>query len=158
MKKITLLLSVNFLLAFAAINFSSAQTPVLYGTCYGGGAYNWGTIFRADLDGSNLQTVYSFQNAEGAMPWGKIAQAPNGKVYGVTFLGGCVDSCTLYEYDPITGICIDVYDFYCNNPVGEPSQNGLIILPDGNLYGLQQPGVIYKFNPNTHVYTLLQQT
>jgi len=40
----------------------------------------------------------------------------------------------------------------------EPSQGGLIILSDGNIYGLEQNGIIYKFNPNTHVYTLLQQT
>jgi uncharacterized repeat protein (TIGR03803 family) len=157
MKKNLLLLS--FLAATAGINLSSAQTPVLYGTCYNGGTSNWGAIFQADLDGSNLQTVYSFLNPEGAMPWGKIAQAANGKIYGVTFLGGCIDSCTLYEYDPIAGTCIDVHDFFCNTPViSEPSQGGLIYLSDGNLYGLEQAGLIYKFNPNTHVYTLLQQT
>jgi uncharacterized repeat protein (TIGR03803 family) len=158
MKKITQILLLSFLLALAGINFSSAQTQVLFGTCYSGGNSGWGTIFQADLNGNNLSTVYSFLNPEGAMPWGKIAQASNGKVYGVTFLGGCADSCTLYEYDPIAHTCVDVYDFYCNTPIGEPSQGGVIILPDGNIYGLQQPGVIYKFNPNTHVYTMLQQT
>jgi len=158
MKKITSHLILNFLLAVVGINFSSAQTQVLFGTCYSGGNAGWGTIFQADLNGNNLSTVYSFLNPEGAMPWGKIAQASNGKVYGVTFLGGCADSCTLYEYDPIAHTCVDVYDFYCNTPIGEPSQGGVIILSDGNIYGLQQPGVIYKFNPNTHVYTMLQQT
>lgn len=154
MKKITTLI----VLAFAGINFCTAQTHFLYGTCYSGGAANWGAIFQANLDGSNLHTAYSFQNPEGAMPWGKIAQASNGKIYGVTFLGGCADSCTLYEYDPIAGTCLDVYDFYCNTPVSEPSQNGLIILPDGKIYGLEQNGIIYKFDPDTHVYTLLNQT
>src|SRR5436853_6382693 len=112
MKKITLLLCINFLLAVAAINFSYGQTQVLYGTCSQGGTGSWGTIFQANLDGSNLHSVYSFQNTEGAWPWGKIAQAPNGKIYGVTFLGGCADSCTLYEYEPIINTCTDVYDFY----------------------------------------------
>jgi uncharacterized repeat protein (TIGR03803 family) len=157
MKKITLLLIFNFLLSVTGINFSAAQTPVLYGTCYNGGSSNWGTIFQANLDGSNLHTVYSFENSEGAMPWGKTAQAPNGKIYGVTQFGGCSDSCTLYEYDPVTNTCIDVYDFWCTPPASEPSQDGLIILPDGNLYGLEQFRIIYKFNPNTHVYTLLHQ-
>lgn len=152
MKKITILIS-----AFVGINFCIAQNHFLYGTCYSAGTL-YGTIFRANLDGSNLHSVYLFQNTEGAMPWGKIAQAPNGKIYGVTELGGCSDSCTLYEYDPVAGICTDVYDFYCNPPYsGEPSQNGLIILPDGYLYGLQQNGIIYKFNPITHVYALLNQ-
>src|SRR5258708_5955167 len=98
MKKITLLF---FFILSLAISSSYSQTPVLYGTCYSGGAMGQGTIFQADLDGSNLHTVYSFQNVEGAMPWGKIVQASNGKIYGVTQLGGCADSCTLYEYDPI---------------------------------------------------------
>lgn len=129
------------------------------GTCYSGSTMGSGTIFKADLDGSNLQAVHSFAGPEGRMPWGKIAQAPNGNIYGVTFLGGCGDSCTIYEYDPVTGICLDVYDFFCFNPyIGEPSQGGLIILPDGYLYGCQQNGIMYKFNPNTHVYTLLNQT
>src|SRR5690242_4973825 len=116
MKKITTLI----ILAFAGINFSIAQTPVLFGTCYSGGNMGQGTIFQANIDGSNLQSVYSFQNVEGAMPWGKIAQAPNGKVYGVTFLGGCADSCTLYEYDPIAHTCVDVHDFFCNANPSEP--------------------------------------
>src|SRR5689334_1323303 len=155
MKKITTLV----ILAFAGINFVAAQTPALFGTCYSGGTMGYGTIFQADMHGSNLHAVYSFLNPEGAMPWGKIAQAPSGKIYGVTFLGGCVDSCTLYEYDPIAHTCVDVHDFYCNPPYsGEPSQGGLIILPDGNLYGLQQNGILYKFSPVTHTYTMLNQT
>ena len=137
MKKITTLV----ILAFAGINFAAAQAPALFGTCYSGGTMGYGTIFQADMHGSNLHAVYSFLNPEGAMPWGKIAQAPSGKIYGVTFLGGCVDSCTLYEYDPIAHTCVDVHDFYCNPPYsGEPSQGGLIILPDGNLYGTAQLG------------------
>ena len=158
MKKINRLFLPIVLLGFMTFNFSIAQTQVLFGTCtHGGGVY--GTIFQADLDGSNLHTVHSFVIAEGLWPWGKIVQAPNGKIYGVTYLGGCADSCTLYEYDPVASTCANVYDFYCNPPYsGEPSQNGLISLPDGNLYGLQQNGIIYKFNPNTHIYTPLQQT
>src|SRR5215510_9862090 len=127
MKKITSL----FILVFAGINLTTAQTPVLFGTCFTGGTYNRGTIFQSNLDGSNLHAVYSFLGSEGAAPWGKIAQTANGKLYGVTFLGGCSDSCTLFEYDPIANTCLDVYDFYCSPPYsGEPSQGGLIILPD----------------------------
>lgn len=158
MKKIKLLILLNFLLSFAAVNFSSAQNHILYGNCYSGGAASSGTIFKADLDGSNLQSVYSFVGPEGRMPWGKMVQAPNGKIYGTTFLGGCMDSCTIYEYDAITNACNAVYEFFCGNgPIGEPAQGGLTILPDGNIYGLQQNGAIYKFDPNTHVYTLLYQ-
>lgn len=153
MKKITTLI----VLAIAGINLSFAQTPAIFGTCYNGGSSNWGAIFQANIDGSNMQTVYSFLNPEGAMPWGRIAQAPNGKIYGVTFLGGCSDSCTMYEYDPIAHTCIDVYDFFCTPPSGEPSQGGVTLLPDGKLYGFQQNGIMYKFDPNTHVYTLLNQ-
>src|SRR5262245_55004546 len=99
MKKITSLV----VLVFAGISFSLAQTHALFGVCSQGGALFAGSIFQADLNGNNLHAAYSFVSAVGRWPWGKIAQAPNGKIYGVTYLGGCVDSCTLYEYDPIAG-------------------------------------------------------
>jgi uncharacterized repeat protein (TIGR03803 family) len=154
MKKILLL---SLLTAVAGINFSSAQSNALIGTCYGGGTTGMGTIFQANLDGSNVHAIYSFPNLIGQAPWGKTAQAANGKIYGVTYLGGCADSCTLYEYDPVTGVGYDVYDFWCTPPSGEPAQGGLIVSADGNLYGLVQNGIIYQFNPNTHVYTVLHQ-
>lgn len=157
MKKIILSLLLNFFLALTAVNFSFAQTPAFFGTCYWGGVAGKGTIFQSDINGNNLHAIYSFLGPEGAAPSGKIAQAPNGKIYGITIYGGCSDSCTLYEYDPIADTCINVYDFYCNAPISESSPAGLIILADGNLYGLESAGIIYTFNPNTHVYTLLHQ-
>src|SRR5215510_8116923 len=118
MKKITL----SLMLAVAAVNFCAAQTPALFGTCYTGGSMGSGTIFQADIDGSNLHAVYSFVGPEGRMPWGKMVQAPNEKIYGVTFLGGCMDSCTLYEYDALVNTCTAVYEFFCSTgPIGEPS-------------------------------------
>jgi uncharacterized repeat protein (TIGR03803 family) len=131
MKKIITILT-TLLLSFSFC-ISNAQTHYLFGTCYSGGTINRGTIFRADLDGSNLHAVHSFQNTDGAMPWGKTAQATNGNIYGVTYLGGCSDSCVLFEYNPNTGTCSDVYDFYCTSPIGEPSQGGIYLSTDGNL-------------------------
>ncbi len=151
-KSITILL---LTLIYISVN---AQTQYLFGSCGRGGFANYGTIFRAELDGSNLHTVHSFLNGDGAVPWGRMAQAPNGNIYGVTFLGGCQDSCVIYEYNPSTGTCSDVYDFYCSGPSGEPSQGGIYLSTDGNLYGLQWNGIIYKYDPNTHIYTLLNQT
>jgi len=40
---------------------------------------------------------------------------------------------------------------------GEPSQGGIYLSSDGNLYGVQNNGILYKFDPNTYVYTLLNQ-
>ena len=73
-----------------------------------------GTIFTTDNNGNNLTTVYSFDGPNGAEPLGNMVLAPNGKMYGVTTLGGCQDSCVIYEYNPGTHTCLDVFDFFCH--------------------------------------------
>src|SRR5690348_10033556 len=101
-----------FLGFLATISLSVKAQTQLWGTCRFGGAYNWGTIFNADADGSNLHSVYDFDSISGAQPNGNLVLANNGKLYGVTRFGGYDDSCVVFSYDPHSGICTDIWDLF----------------------------------------------
>jgi len=68
----------------------------LYGTTYGGGdGGGWGTIFKLTAGGS-LTTLHSFNLADGAQPYGALAQATGGNFYGTTPNGGSHNDGTLF--------------------------------------------------------------
>ena len=130
----------------------------LWGTCASGGTFGHGTIFTTDGNGNNFNTIYSFDNINGAYPWGNMVFAPNGKIYGVTAEGVCAS--VIFEYDPVTHTNLDVFDF-CNYNSSFPI-DGMILGIDGNLYGLSRSGgssiyggYLYRFNPVTHLFDTL---
>src|SRR5262249_1610847 len=62
----------------------------LYGTCVGGGAFNLGTVFKVNTDGTGFTTLYSFGGSDygdGAYPYGGLLLATN-TLYGTTLAGG----------------------------------------------------------------------
>jgi len=70
----------------------SATHGNLYGTCEGGGAYGYGTIFNITTSGA-LTVLYNFCPdpgsgcKDGAEPYGPLFQATDGNFYGTTFGG-----------------------------------------------------------------------
>ena len=58
-----------------------------YGTTYGGGTYNYGTIYRITPSGA-LTILHSFNDTDGAYPWGGLVRGTNGSFYGTTSEGG----------------------------------------------------------------------
>lgn len=58
-----------------------------YGTTYGGGtAGDWGTVFKITPGGA-VTTLHSFDGNDGAQPYGPVAQATNGSLYGTATNG-----------------------------------------------------------------------
>jgi uncharacterized repeat protein (TIGR03803 family) len=75
----------------------------LYGTASEGGAYNGGTIFSIDTDGTGYRMLYSFRAAsDGARPWGSVLLLGT-KVFGMTFNGGACNCGTIYTLDLAPG-------------------------------------------------------
>src|SRR2546430_1905547 len=70
----------------------------LYGTTYGGGASNMGTIFRLNSDGGGYQILYSFRGSpgDGAEPYAALGLGTNGALYGTTEFGGSNNIGTIF--------------------------------------------------------------
>ena len=67
-----------------------ASDGYLYGTASEGGAKGsgYGGIFRIKPDGKNYKVLHTFNNTNGAEPWGGLVQAADGDLYGTTKIGG----------------------------------------------------------------------
>jgi len=144
------------------IRMTDAQTH-LWGTASNGGTADTGTIFVANIDGSNLHKVHSFAAPFGANPEGAMVLANNGKFYGVTFYGGtCGGHGVAYTYNPISGIYNDIYNFFCTTQNGWLVYSGPMLAVDGEIYGLTTlggsngfGGVIYRIDPATNIYSVV---
>jgi uncharacterized repeat protein (TIGR03803 family) len=147
----------------------------IYGTTYGGGKYNQGTIFRITKGGS-FTVLYNFLGVDqpggshdGAQPEGRLALAPDGTIYGTTTFGGSVSGYgTAWSFKPsgktrsATGVYKQLQIF---GSAGNLPHSGFVRAKDGSLYGTGagggkfQEGVIYKLTPpksgNKWNYTLL---
>jgi len=118
----------------------------LYGTTFGGGANDSGTVFEITPAGK-LTTLYSFCSqancADGAYAYAPLTQASNGAFYGTTYEGGANNEGTVFEISP-TGKFRTLYSFcsqaFCTD--GEYPRAGLIRAPNGNLYGTTEAGGI----------------
>ncbi len=146
------------ILLYVSSTWCAYSQTQFWGTTMWGGATNQGTIFRADANGGNFQVAYSFVNATGAMPLGGVTLSNNGKLYGVTELGGFGDSCVVYCYDPATGVYNNIHDFFQNTQLGYNAVSPMTNTVWGQLYGLTNAGgtngngVIYRVDPATNSY------
>ncbi len=114
----------------------------LYGTTYGGGAHNWGTVFKIATSGGTLATLYSFAHTDGALPDAPLLQGSDGNLYGTTFAGGLHDKGTVFEITT-GGSLTTLYTFGFTD--GANPQAGLVEASDGNLYGTTYEGGAHDF-------------
>jgi len=106
-----------------------------YGTTYGGGMNNNGTVFRISPGGS-YTSLYSFVGSPtgGGHPQAGLVQGSDSNFYGTTYLGGSVNSGTVFRISP-SGTYTTLYSFVGyptdgNGPLGELVQG-----TDANFYG-----------------------
>ena len=116
----------------------------LYGTTFGGGANDGGTVFKITPDGT-LSTLYSFcsqQNCtDGGGPFAGLIQASDGNLYGTTGGGGTFGYGTVFKITP-SGILTTLYSFcsQANCADGASPRAGVIQASDGNFYGTTVEG------------------
>ncbi len=137
-----------------------ATNGKLYGmTGYGGIAGDNGTIFSYDISTSTFTKHVDFDGTtNGKRPYGNLVQASNGKMYGMTFLGGAADNGVLFSFNPVSNIYSKILEF-------SPAANGmqplgsLIQANDGKLYGLTSQGgnnsggVIFSLDTASNTFT-----
>jgi len=139
-----------------------------YGTTYGGGATENGTIFELTSSGA-LTTLYSFCTktdcSDGSQPYGGLVQATNGVFYGTTSSGGGPSTCgTVFKMAAASALTT-LRSFNCANGVNPYA--GLIQGTDGNFYGTtygggaKVGGTVFKITAGgklTTLYPFCEQT
>jgi len=131
-----------------------ASNGKLYGMTRDGGCCGNGVLFEFDLIDFSLSTPIDFSGLdEGGFPYGSLVQASNGKLYGLTYMGGSQNNGTLFEFNPDSSL----YKFISFDPnvtIGKYPIGSLTQAPNGRLYGttisggLTNSGIIFEFYPN----------
>ena len=157
---LNLLASFFTITALVLCNLSSAQQQhQIWGMTSGGGQYGIGVIFKTDSSGAHETVVQNFLQCTGADPdLTSLLQAADGKLYGMTKLGGTNNKGVIFQYDTTTGAYLTLFNFdgaaHGSTPLGS-----LIQATDGKLYGMtnsggtHNDGVLFQFDPSTHIAT-----
>jgi uncharacterized repeat protein (TIGR03803 family) len=98
-----------------------------YGTTLLGGASNKGVLFEYESATNNLTKKFDFDPSEnGGVPYGKLTESSNKKLYGMTEQGGTAGKGILFEYDQATGILTKKSDF--DGSKGSKPQGSLLFV------------------------------
>jgi uncharacterized repeat protein (TIGR03803 family) len=138
--------------AYPLAELVQATDGNLYGTAWGGGANNYGTVFKITPSGT-LTTLYSFCSqtgcTDGGEPSAGLVQATDGNFYGTTLYGGAntgacgVPGCgTVFKITP-SGTLTTLYSFCPEGRVCKDGRNpsaGLVQDTNGMLYGTTGSG------------------
>ena len=155
----------------------------LYGMTSGGGSNSYGVIFSYNPSTSTYIKLKDFGGANGARPNGNLMQANDGKLYGMTTIGGKYmyynnynnghghgyyrsyqsdndGYGVIFSFNPKTSAYKKLVDFDLTN--GANPNGNLVQASNGKLYGLTTnggssgSGVIFSFDPSSSTYTKLK--
>ncbi len=136
-----------------------ASNGKLYGLTSEGGANNKGVLFEYDPATNSYVSKFDFDGTNnGSSPGTALAEASNGKLYGLTKEGGANDKGVLFEYDITTEDYTKKIDF---NGVynGSKPYGALMLASNGKLYGVtayggvKDSGVLFEYDPSVNLYT-----
>ena len=118
----------------------------LYGTTYGGGTFNRGTIFRLAPDGT-FSTLHSFTGGtDGANSGAALVRGTDGNLYGTTATGGANGLGTIFKFSP-ANVLTTVHDFGTVTATrtvdGATPLTGLVLGGNGNFYGVTSASAVY---------------
>lgn len=130
----------------------------MYGTTNQGGAGGFGVIFSFDTSGSIYTKLADFDNTNGANPYCTLIQASDGKLYGVTYIGGADGTGVIFSFDLADSVYTKVEDL--DNVGGQYGyRTELTQFPAGTLYGITYQGgnsgsgVLFSFDLSTSALT-----
>ena len=131
----------------------------LYGTTYGDGVQNSGTVFKIS-SGGTLTALYSF-GGDGLSPVAGLALASDGIFYGTTLFGGDNGQGTIFKISS-GGQLTTLYSFCAqgNCDDGSNPYARLVQATDGNFYGVtccgggNGKGTVFKITAGGQLATL----
>jgi uncharacterized repeat protein (TIGR03803 family) len=120
-----------------------------YGTASAGGAPGNGTLFRVRFDGTGFETLFVFPelvanstglptNVDGATPVAGLTDGGDGRLYGVTNLGGEGGNGTVYSIDPVGRVLTTLHHF--DGTRGARPSGELLLAQSGSLVGTTTTG------------------
>jgi uncharacterized repeat protein (TIGR03803 family) len=138
-----------------------ASNNKLYGITTFGGAFNFGVIYEYDLSNDTYTKLIDFDNITlGSGPHGRLLEAPNGKLYGLTGHGGSMGFGTLIEYDILTNTCVTKVNLDSATNGYHP-EGSFILHPNGKMYalssfgGVANKGLLFEYDYLTNTTTKL---
>ncbi|MBL0340590.1 MAG: T9SS type A sorting domain-containing protein [Bacteroidetes bacterium] len=116
-------------------NLIQLSNGKLYGMTRWGGSHNSGVIFNFDPSNNSYNKLYDFDSINGAIPYGSLFNASDGKLYGMSRLGGVNNFGVVFSFDPSNNNYIKLHDFDSING-SYPWADFIEIIPTGieNLY------------------------
>jgi len=142
------------------VKLCQASNGKLYGTTRFGGANNLGTLFEYNPATNSYSVLVDFDGTnKGSDPQSSVIQASNGKLYGLTRLGGLSNVGVMFEYDLSTSTFSKKYDMIAAN--GQFPQSSLLEASNGKLYGITRfggasgAGTLFEYNLSLSSYSVL---
>ncbi len=136
-----------------------ASSGKLYGLTYYGGTAGRGVLFEYDTNTEIYSKRFDFVDTSlGENPYRSLVQANNGKLYGMTPVGGASGDGVIFEFDLTTDTYSKKIDFDGENK-GDYPLGSLVLASDGNLYGMtyeggaENDGVLFQYNPTTTAFS-----
>ncbi len=152
-----LLIVITLFIYCSNANAQSPHAARLYGTTQYGSYYTKGSIFHYTPETHTFNTDYNFQvKAKGRTPKCDIITGNNGKYYGTTTAGGDYNAGVLFEWDSVTNVYRDLYNF--TGADGKDARGGMVLY-NNKLYGVTNEGgtnnygVIYEWDIAANTYT-----
>jgi uncharacterized repeat protein (TIGR03803 family) len=109
-----------------------------YGTASADGAFGAGTVFELAHGSSTITPLASFNDTNGANPFGDLIMDASGNLYGTTWYGGASGQGTVFELAAGSSTITALASF--NVATGWNARGGLVIDNSGNLYGTTSAG------------------
>ena len=133
----------------------------LYGATYYGGTGSAGTVFKINENGTGFTVLKNFATSTtGGGSYTPLLEV-DGVLYGTTYLGGSGNAGTLFKLN-LDGSGFAVLKHFDNSATGGHPNAGLILGPDGVLYGTAYhggsflSGTIFKLNPDGSSFSVLK--
>ncbi len=128
----------------------------LYGMTYQGGANSMGVLFQYDPSTNIYTKKFDFDGTNGSKPLGSLIQASDGKLYGMTSIGGANGFGVIFQYETSTNTYTKKVDFV-DTTIGRSPNGSLMQATDGKLYGMtfaggaNNFGIIFQYDPSTNI-------
>ncbi len=136
-----------------------ASNGNFYLLTYMGGTTGDGTLIEIDTSNWSMTTQVNFNSTLGRKPMGKVIEAWDGKLYGLT----AYDGGGLFQYNISTGSAVKKYSFTTSS--GTYPSASLMLANNGKLYGLTSydgsssysHGTFFEYDPIANTLTVKKQ-